>query len=591
MGAARGVRCALAGSAPAAGDAGPASPAEAVTRPATSGIGGWRAPLLLLAVYIGLAVLLLARGLFGGRGSFPGSGTDPAIFMWDLEWVPFALGHHLDPLVTTFIHYPSGANLMWNTSIIFPALLLAPVTVLLGPITSYDVLTVLAVGLSAWCGALAVRRYTARWLPAAVGGLLYGFSPYMISQALHHPHLDIAVYPPLVLILGDEILVRRGRSPALLGVLLGAATAAQLLTGEEVLTLTGLMSGIVLAALLVIHRADLGPYLRRAREAALPAAASFILLAGFPLYVQFFGPQRVTDLGTVLDIYAARPQELIQPSTLQLIAPFGHIGFLDSSVYIGVPLAVLSLATIIWLRRRAVARLAAVILVSAVVLSLGGHLQMGGAQLPLPWAVVDHLPFLEDALPIRVMLIGYLALAMLVALFLDTALQQSRVRWRLGAALVTVAALIPLVPSLPFPASRFATPAFFTDGSAGRLSSPGSVLMTPYLGVEPLVWQAVSGMSFRTPLGLVFTPGPGGPHWSAPDDPLGTELEALGDGARPVLSAALRQACLGDLDADRVSSIVVGPSPGEAQLIRFITALVGRPGLSVGGVVVWYGVT
>ena len=109
----------------------------------------------------------------------------------------------------------------------------------------------------------------------------------------------------------------------------------------------------------------------------------------------------------------------------------------------------------------------------------------------------------------------------------------------------------------PFPASRFATPAFFTDGSAGRLSRPGSVLMTPYLGVEPLVWQAVSGMSFRTPLGLVFTPGPGGPHWSAPDDPLGTELEALGDGARPALSAALRQACLGDLDADRVSSIVV----------------------------------
>jgi hypothetical protein len=154
-----------------------------------------------------------------------------------------------------------------------------------------------------------------------------------------------------------------------------------------------------------------------------------------------------------------------------------------------------------------------------------------------------------------------------------------------------VVALIPLIPALPFPAGRFATPAFFTDGSAARLTGSGSVLMTPYLGVEPLVWQAVSGISFRTPLGLVFTPGPGGPHWSAPDTPLGRALEAAGAGSPPAITADLRQTFLGELRSEGVSSIVVGPSPGEAGLIGFVTALLGRPGVSTGGVVVWEGVT
>ena len=108
-----------------------------------------------------------------------GNTGDPSLKIWDMEWVPFTLGHHLNPLVTDYLHYPGGANLMWNASIIFPALVLAPLTDLFGPLASHDVVAVLGVSLSAWCACLAVRRYTTGWLPAAVGGLLYGFSPYM----------------------------------------------------------------------------------------------------------------------------------------------------------------------------------------------------------------------------------------------------------------------------------------------------------------------------------------------------------------------------------------------------------------------------
>jgi len=44
--------------------------------------------------------------------------------------------------------------------------------------------------------------------------------------------------------------------------------------------------------------------------------------------------------------------------------------------------------------------------------------------------------------------------------------------------------------------------------------------MTPY-GVyladyPPELWEAVSGMAFKSQLGIVYTPGPGGKHGKAP---------------------------------------------------------------------------
>ena len=573
---------------PATG-AGGAVPTEG--RPAPRRLASWKISALLLAAYLVIALAMLGPGLFAQGGSFPGSGTDPALFMWDLRWMPFALGHHLNPLVTAYIRYPAGANLMWNTSILFPALLMAPVTVLLGPIASYGVLTVIAVTLSAWCGALAVRRYTAGWLPGAVGGLLYGFSPYMISQSLRHPHLYIAVFPPLLLILGDEILVRRRRSPTLLGGLVGVAAACQLLTGEELLALTAVIAGLALAVLALMHRRELRSHLGPAWRAAVPAAVTFVLLCAYPLYVQLLGPQRPTGLSHALYRYTTAPQELVLPSSLQLIGPAGRMGFQDSGAYIGVPLLILCMATVIWLRRRIVVRLAAAMLAIALILSLGPLLHLGGVPLPLPWALFAYLPVIGDAVPIRFMLFAYLAIAVLVGAFLDAGLHREGARWRVGALAAAALALVPLIPPLPFPVSRFPVPAFFTDGSVQRLSRSGSVLMTPYLGVQPLVWQAVSGMAFRTPLGLVFTPSATGPHWGAPWNALGQELQALGDGSRQVpstIAPALRATYEAELREEGVTSIVAGPSPGQARVVGFVTELVGEPGVSTGGVVVWY---
>jgi predicted TIM-barrel enzyme len=42
--------------------------------------------------------------------------------------MPFAVGHGLDPLVSHYVGFPTGVNLMWNTSVLLPSLPMAPTT-------------------------------------------------------------------------------------------------------------------------------------------------------------------------------------------------------------------------------------------------------------------------------------------------------------------------------------------------------------------------------------------------------------------------------------------------------------------------------
>jgi hypothetical protein len=549
------------------------------------------APLLFLAV----ALAALRPGLFTGHDTIVGTTGDPSFSIWALQWMPFALSHHLNPLFTDYLHYPTGANMMWNGSILFPALVLMPVTVLAGPIVSYNVLTLLSMWLSGWCAFLAIRRFSRRWVAAAVGGLLYEFSPFMASQIIVHSQLFPAMFPPLLLIFADEILVRQRRRPWLIGGLLGVATAAQLLTGTELLAISALLSIPALITLAIIFRAQLRERLGYALRAAEAALVAFAVLAGYPIYFLLLGPQRI--YGTIQgDVYMARPQAFVIPSKLQFLG--GPSAISDSSVYIGIPLLVLLIAVTVWMRRRPAVVAAAVTVACTMVLALGDFLTIGATStdIRLPWRIATKLPVLSNVLPVRLMVVAYLALAVIVAIFLDRVLEAPRWK-RVGGLAVVAVALIPLIPTLPIESSQLDVPAFFTDGQAQRLPQTGSVLMTPY-GVyvpdyPPELWEAVSDMAFKTQLGIVYTPGPGGNMVGPEMDPLGKELNTLGkpgQKAPAVLSPSVRTTYLSDLRAQGVTTVIVGPALGSAQEAQLMTEVLGRSGISTGGVVVWYGV-
>src|SRR6266542_2132889 len=302
-----------------------------------------------LVVFLALAVWHFRLTWTAPRGATIGGHGDPWLFVWFLKSDQLAVTYAHSPLFSHELNVPGGVNLTWNTSVILPGVLLAGVTAWLGPVFTYNLLVTLALPLSAWAASLVFRRYVRSQLAAAVGGLLYGFSPYMVAHALGHLHLILAVTPPLLLALLDEVLVRQRAAPWLLGLALGVVAAAQLLTAEELLASELLAATGALGLLVVLYPRQLRTHAPYAGKALAVGAVVGLLLVAWPLRVQLAGPQRphtpiqrpgveVTDLAN-----------LVVPTGLQRFAPAAAVAVSDHFTgngtewngYLGVPLLLL----------------------------------------------------------------------------------------------------------------------------------------------------------------------------------------------------------------------------------------------------------
>ena len=527
---------------------------------------------LALLVYLLLAVAIFSSTWVDPAGSWIGSPKDPQLFIWYLGWIPreLSLGHN--PLFTDHLSYPDGVNLMWNTSMILPALVLWPVTAMLGPVVAYNVLITAGIALSAWFGFLAAQRFIDRPLPCFAAGLVYGFSTALLAQSLGHPHVMVALFPPIALILGHEILVRRRMHPVAAGALAGAAAAAQLLTGEELLAMTLLIAAIG-AALLWPWR----PYFAEATGAAL---AVFVVLAAYPLWFQFFGPQRASG--------SLQPPDVYVSDLLAFALPSNFIHFTgnrtESDAYVGLPLLLLFVTGLVIGWKRPAIRWLGLMTLIVAVLSLGPHLHVNGnvTPIPLPWGAVEHLPLFESALPSRLMAIAFLGIGIVAGTSLQTQRIWTTITLVVGLAIVTM-------PWLPYPAQPAAAPAFFRPGGGVERIAPGSVvLVTPFsskVSTDAMYWQAAANYRFRMPEGDAFTPGPYlGPHPSIME----SILDDLDAGQRVTVTPEVLDLFRADIDAHGITTIVAGPSKGQAAILEFLTQIVGSPPADDGGVKVWW---
>src|SRR6476659_1716908 len=195
-----------------------------------------RRSLGVLACYLFLSVCLwrslvphlATHALGGGR-------LDPGIFIWWFEWSAYAVTHAMNPLRSTYLDAPIGVSAMWNTSVPALGLVFAPITLTLGAVVSFNVACILGPPLSAWTAWLWLRRHV-HDAAAAVGGLVFGFSPFVIGQArAGHLMFTWLFLVPIILMLVEDLLWRSPRPLWPAAPLLGVVVAAQLLIGSEAL--------------------------------------------------------------------------------------------------------------------------------------------------------------------------------------------------------------------------------------------------------------------------------------------------------------------------------------------------------------------
>ena len=136
---------------------------------------------------------------------------------------------------------------------------------------------------------MAFHRWTGR-LPALWGALVFGFSPYIVSQSVGHLAQTLLLSAPLMLILLDRLVVGQPDKPWADGLFLGLLAWAQLLTGEEVLAIEATIAATAMVVLYALAHREARSHFDYALRGGLTAAGVFATLSAPFLAVQYFGP-------------------------------------------------------------------------------------------------------------------------------------------------------------------------------------------------------------------------------------------------------------------------------------------------------------
>ena len=554
--------------------------------------------------FLAIAVAVLAPAWTNpARRGFCGCG-DLAFTTWFLSWTPYALLHGHNPLFTDWLNYPSGVNVMWNVSLPLPGLLMAPVTLAFGPVATYNVLSALGFWTAGWAAYVVIRRW-APWRPAAfAGGLLFQLSPYMIGQQLGHVHMNLVALIPLILLCLDELLVRQHGRAWRWGALLGVLAAAQLLIAEEVLASVGLVGLAGLLALALLHPRQVAARIGYAGTGAAAAVVSFAVLAGYPLYVEFFGPQALHGAVQLTDRFSVDLLEVVVPSrrvllrngaTDDMAARFtGNLA--ENGAYLGITLVAVVLLVVLVNRRIATVRTLAALLLTTFVLSLGSHLHINGTVtgVALPFRLVRGVPLLESVTPTRLAVFTSLFAGALLAVGLD------RLHARPGGspavpAALALLALAPLAPQLAWGYTDTEVPGYYRSAAVQRIPERSVAVMVPFpnrVDSRPELWQATAGMRFKTPGGYVLTPGDNGrPTFGGVPSSVSGALRRIVLG-RPL--PALTPVFLGQLRSDlrrwQARTVIVTEHDHMDRTLTLLTAVLHRPPVLDEGAFVWYDV-
>jgi hypothetical protein len=538
-----------------------------------------------------------------------GNPADINLFAWFMRYSATAVSHgRLPALVTTGLNAPQGINLMWNTAILLPGVLLAPVTLLAGPQASLTILLTAGFAGSAISLFVVLRRWDASLSAAALGGAVYGFSPALIAAGMGHFQLQFAVLPPLIIDAVLRLITGRGRAIRT-GVWLGLMTAAQLFIGEELLVDTVVAAAVIVVVLVLGHPTAAVEAVRGripTIAAGLGAAAIVIALTcGYALWAQFRGPLASHGSPWQVPEFHSYPYVFVTPSGALLFHTASSAATAaaypeplpEYLAYLGWPLLIVAVVAAVCFWRDPKVRLTAVTCAVLELFSLGAvggtfaGIRYSGSVVPWHW--LAHLPVLADVLPDRFAILADGAAAALLAFALDRArrLAQRRQNQRLiglAAAAVAVLAVLPLTPR-PLPATAVSPAPAGWQAAFARLglASGAHVLVIPDLkfGIR---WQSETGV----PGSMV-----GGGDFTEPDATgqatsyvynrhiTARYLTALWAGT-PAGPAPSQEQIRKDLSYWQLTAIVTVTSR-NSRLDRFLTREFGQPTVQVDNVMAW----
>ncbi|WP_249997716.1 DUF2079 domain-containing protein [Actinoplanes sp. M2I2] len=487
----------------------------------------WRSHLFVAAMALalgGYVVSRLWRDPF--QHAVAENVGDQAFFEWVLAYGVHLLHHGGDPFFTDLLNVPNGVNLAANTSITVYAILFAPLTMLAGPQVTFLTILTLNLAGSAFGWYLFLGHFVTRnRAAAALAGLFCGFAPGFVAHANGHLNWTSGWIAPLVL---WRLLKMRDTDHWLRnGLILGVTLAVGFSIAAEGLFFTALAGGVfvIVWALARVNRAEARAALPRfAAGLGVTAVVAGALLA-YPLYMHFAGPQTFKGTGFNQRHYSEDLFSFFSFSDRTLASWAGldndfAANKTEETSFFGLPLLVLLAASLIMLWRRAGERqratLRALLIVGGLffLISLGPRLRVADNEtdIPLLYALLQHVPLFDSALPARYALVLVGVFGVILAMATDRALGSGAARPLFAMGLV-----VALVPIFPLPLEyrqRAPEPRFIADGTWEKYVPNGGVISAlPFainVAADGQRWQAYTmaraGREFRIPDGYFLGP-------------------------------------------------------------------------------------
>ena len=290
--------------------------------------------VLALAAYVALAAIYSHPLLFQARDRIANDRYDPvlnaSILWWNATTVPFSDGWWTPPH-----YYPSEGTAAFTENLVGLWPIAGPIYVLTGdPLLTYNLTLFLTWPLCALAAFLLATTLGVRCGPAFVGGLVFAFAPYRVSQ-LSHLQVVAPFWLPVALASLHRYL-SDGKRVWLLT--FGAAWLLQSLTNGYFM-----LFGAVLIGLWIVYFCS-----TRATISALPAIGLAWVVASLPLLPVLLEYKRIHEhfgferpVGAVM-AYSAQATAWVQTSNrLTLWGGVLHDGGEEANLFPGLTVVVL----------------------------------------------------------------------------------------------------------------------------------------------------------------------------------------------------------------------------------------------------------
>lgn len=377
-----------------------------------------------VAIYSVLAGVLMAPLLETGiRNSTVWPEGDASLAIWACAFVAHIPNwfHPFGPFYTDTIYHPYGLNLLANTTSVGLAILMIPVTWLVGPLGAFNVSVFLSIVLSGTAMMWSLRRVVMNPIARGLAGLIWAFSPFAMGAFdWGWTNFVFLAVPPLIF-WGLVELLHTTISPRRLGLGVGVVLGLQTIIGAEIAAITVVAVTTVLIIVAV-------PYCLVRRR--LPGELTWLrlwrvglwTLAGFaPIAVPValfagLGPAHLNSwVWAEWFIKGGWSWSGLVNNPIGV----GSLGYhwdpvYPSSLFFGWPAVIATGVAMVFLRS-ASAR------VVSIIGLIGLWFMRGSAAFFNPLAIVWALPMFRNIIPGRFIVLTWFAVAVLTAMCIDRA--------------------------------------------------------------------------------------------------------------------------------------------------------------------------